>query len=98
MALAVGGRAMGNQHPAPIQVIAKMAARLALWFKSSRRISNARVRVGGQQHAIDRQAAGSHGRIGDVTGVIMDARPRPILPKVGPSRLHRVQVNILSNP
>ena len=40
-------------------VISKMAARLAIWFEFFRTTSNARVRVGGQQHAIDRQAAGS---------------------------------------
>ena len=55
--------------------------------------SNACTRVGGQQHAIDRQTAGSHGRIGEVTGVIMDARPRPILRTLRQPRLHRVQVN-----
>jgi len=47
--------------------MAKMAARPALRFKFFRRISNAGVRVGGQQHAIDRQTAGSCGRIADVT-------------------------------
>jgi hypothetical protein len=49
-------------------VTAKMPARLAVWFKFFRPTSNACVGLGGQQHAIDRQAAGSHGRIGDVTG------------------------------
>jgi hypothetical protein len=36
-----------------------MAARLAASFKFFRPTSNAFVRVGGQQHAIDRQAAGN---------------------------------------
>jgi hypothetical protein len=37
--------------------MAKMAARPAQQFKFFRRISNAGVRVGGHQYAIDRQAA-----------------------------------------
>ena len=53
------------------------------------------MRVGGQQHAINRQAAGSHGRIGNVSGVVMDARPRPIFWTAYEPRLHRVHVNIL---
>ena len=52
-----------------------------------------RVRVGGQLPAIDRQTAGGYGRIGEVTDVIMDARPRPIHRTLCPPRLHRVQVN-----
>ena len=79
----------------PATVIAKMAGRLALWFKFFCLTSNACVRVGGQEHAINRQAAGSHGRIGDVAGVIMDARPKPILRTAYEPRLHRVHVNIL---
>jgi len=39
--------------------------------------ANACARVGRQPHAIHRQTAGSYGRIGEVTGVIMDARPSP---------------------
>ena len=54
--------------------------------------SNASVRVDGQPHVIDRQTTGGHGRIGEVTGVIMDARPRPILRALCQPRLHRVQV------
>ena len=74
-------------------VIANMAARLTVVFKLFRLISNARARISGQQHAIDRQAAGGHGRIGEVSGVIMDARPLPFLRTVRPSRLHRIHTS-----
>ena len=70
-----------------------MAARLAVWFKFFRITSNAHVRVGGQHHAINRQAAGSHGQIGEVAGVVMDARLQPILRTVGLSRLHPVHTS-----
>ena len=72
-------------------VTAKMAARLAVGFKIFHLTSSARMRVVWQQHAIDRQAAGSHGRIGNVSGVVMDARPRPSLPTAGPFHLHRIK-------
>ena len=70
-----------------------MAARLAVWFKFFRLTSNAHVRVGGQQLAINRQAAGNQGHIGEVSGVVMDARPQPMLRTVGPSRLHPVHTS-----
>jgi hypothetical protein len=57
----------------PATPMAKIAARPAQQFKFFRRISNAGVRVGGQQNAVNRQAAGSHKRTGDVTGIIIDA-------------------------
>ena len=67
-----------------------MAVCRAALFKVFRISSNAGAGVGGRQRAIDGQAAGSRWRIGDITGVIMYARPRPTLRTVCQSRLHRV--------
>ena len=63
--------------------------------RSAELFSNEGARGGGQQDAIDRLAAGIHGRIHEVSGVIMDARPRPVLRTADQARLHRVQVKIL---
>jgi len=53
-----------------------MAVCLAVSFTVFRIASNAGTGVGGQQHAIDGQAAGNRGRIGEVAGVIMDSGVR----------------------
>lgn len=66
-------------------------ARRTRQFRFIRRTSNARTRIGGQQYAIDQQAAGSLGCTGNVSGIIMHARPMSIFWTTDESRLYRIK-------